>query len=108
MTAATAPQHGSGKLFERPPPLVAVGDSSDSQKRQPADDGDGVLTFRQCAALAADRHILNQLKSKELRRTLHIIDNSRARMEALDAAIHNIPEFRDLCKEILNCIDGAE
>lgn len=100
-TMTTTTQQESRKHFERPPV-----EQQECDARR-VDDADGALKLRQCAALASNKRILNQLKSKELQRTLRIIDNSRARLEALEAAMHNIPEFREFCKEILTCIDEA-
>ena len=99
----------SASVPERPPPPEpSRGDEvAPVQTALPADEVDAMLKERQCAALASDPRLRNMLKSAELHKVLRIIDNSRARLEALDAAMHNIPEFKAFCDDVLRCIDSA-
>jgi hypothetical protein len=59
-------------------------------------------------ALRADRDVRDQLRSAELRRVIATIDGSRAQLEALAAARHNIPEFDSFCEHLLHLIYSAE
>jgi hypothetical protein len=71
------------------------------------EEADALLKLQQCAALASDANILNKLRTPELQKVLRIIDNSRARLDALETAMHNIPDFKAFCADVLRCIDGA-
>ena len=55
-------------------------------------------------ALANDRYLRDALRTAELRSLLRIIDNSRSRLDALDAAMHNVPQFNDFCQKVLGVI----
>jgi hypothetical protein len=74
------------------------------------DEGDDeleVLRSVHLSALATNRDIRDQLKSSELRKLIRIIDNSRSRLDALDAALHNVPEFKDFCDLVLQTVHGC-
>ncbi len=73
-------------------------------------DEDGqlaVLSDEHLAALANDPSIRGALKSTELRELLRSIDGSRSRLDALAAAQHNVPEFREFSDEILRVVAHA-
>ena len=63
-------------------------------------DNDGLLTLKQMHALSVDTEILNKLKSNELRELIHRIDKSRSRLDALETAEYNIPEFAAFVEHI--------
>lgn len=67
-----------------------------------------VLDEVHLVALAHDKTIRDQLKTEELRKLLRIVNNSRSRLDALDAAIHNVPEFKEFCLHLLQVIDAAQ
>jgi hypothetical protein len=104
--AASKRQEEAKPLFERPGATSSASTKVPVSSTEDAEDH-SMLKLRQCAALAQDSGILDKLKSPELQKVLSIIDNSRARLEALDAAMHNIPEFKAFCAEVLSCIDNA-
>lgn len=86
---------------------VATGASPPCATEEPS----GELTVLQSAhlvALANNPTIRNQLKTAELRKLLRIIDNSRSRLDALDAALHNVPEFREFCSDVLATISEVQ
>lgn len=47
------------------------------------------------------------LKSAELQEIIRIIDGSRTRVEALEAGMHNVPEFREFVKLVERTIRAA-
>uniref|UniRef100_A0A7S4UJH6 HIT-type domain-containing protein n=1 Tax=Paramoeba aestuarina TaxID=180227 RepID=A0A7S4UJH6_9EUKA len=57
------------------------------------EDMEGVMTRKQMHALAVDPKIIDQLKSRELQQLILSIDSSRNRLDALETAEYNIPEF---------------
>jgi hypothetical protein len=59
-------------------------------------------------AIANDERVRDALKTPELQQLIRSIDGSRARLEALAAAQHNVPEFDAFCSHILSVIYGAE
>ena len=63
-----------------------------------------VLSEAHLAALCEDKRIISSLKSSELQETIRIIDGSRTRLDALEAALHNIPEFRSFVNHILEVV----
>lgn len=63
-----------------------------------------MLSDRQLYALSRDPLIQSCLKSNELQAVLQKIDASRSHLAALDAALHNIPEFRAFCESVLYVI----
>ena len=89
---------------QTPPPQPAA-----EHREANHDDGElTVLRTPHLAALANDAKVREMLKSEELRKLLATIDSSRSRLDALTAAQHNIPEFRDFCRRILHVVDAAE
>ena len=54
---------------------------------------DGILTKKQMHAIATDGKIRGHLRSKELQDLIFRIDCSRSRLDALETAEFNIPEF---------------
>jgi hypothetical protein len=67
-----------------------------------------ILTPAHLSALANHREIRNQLKTKELQKLMKIIDNSRCRLEALEAALHNVPEFKAFCATVLQTVYNVD
>jgi hypothetical protein len=65
-------------------------------------DAPMVLNAQQLDALVHDTDIRDALKTPELRRLLMTIDGSRSRLDALAAAQHNVPEFREFCDAVLD------
>jgi hypothetical protein len=59
-------------------------------------------------ALQSNKNIRDALKTKELQDLIRNIDKSKCRLEALAAAQHNIPQFREFCQLLLSSIYGAE
>jgi hypothetical protein len=90
-------------------------DTSQQDRPQPApssrverdDDETDLFVLRapQLAALANDPTLRKMLKSHELRALLTTIDTSRSRLDALAAAQHNIPEFRDFCRHVIGIVE---
>ncbi|CUG86262.1 Hypothetical protein, putative [Bodo saltans] len=74
------------------------------------DEGDDeleVLRAPHLSALANHPSIRNQLKSRELQKLIRIINNSRSRLDALDAALHNVPEFKEFADLILTVVHSC-
>ncbi|KNH05421.1 Zinc finger HIT-type [Perkinsela sp. CCAP 1560/4] len=63
-------------------------------------DMEGLLTRKQMHALATDEKIAHQLKSRELQELMRCIDKSRSRLDALETAEHNIPEFAAFAEHV--------
>ena len=59
-------------------------------------------------ALARDAGIVDALRTPELQLLIRSVDGSRCRLEALAAAEHNVPQFRQFCQQLLRCIYDAE
>ena len=59
-------------------------------------------------ALQSNQNIRDALKTKELQDLIRNIDKSKCRLEALAAAQHNIPQFREFCQLLLGTIYDAE
>ncbi|ESL10030.1 hypothetical protein TRSC58_02242 [Trypanosoma rangeli SC58] len=74
-------------------------------------DADGVLVVlgeAHLSELAHDKNIRNKLRSSELQRLLRVIDASRSRIDALEAAMTNNPEFKEFCDNVLGVVNAAE
>nr|CCC94873.1 conserved hypothetical protein [Trypanosoma congolense IL3000] len=74
-------------------------------------DEDGVLSVLGQAHLTAISHnqwVRDQLKSVELQRLMRIIDNSRSRIDALEAGLANIPDFKAFCDGLLKVLAEAD
>lgn len=84
------------------------GDSINGRRRGEAvygDDGElQVLGARQLEALRENRRVRDMLRTRELRGMIKIIDKSRSRIDALEAAIHNSGDFSDFCDMLLGII----
>jgi hypothetical protein len=63
-----------------------------------------VLDHRHLECLRASPQIRNLLKTSELQTVVKTIDASRSRLDALEAACHNIPEFAEFCQEVLRTL----
>ena len=75
------------------------------------DDGEGELEMLQrvhLQALESHPEIRNALKTKELQDLIRNIDKSKCRLEALAAAEHNVPQFKQFCELLLGVIYGVE
>jgi zinc finger HIT domain-containing protein 3 len=79
-----------------PPPLNDEGD-----------DELDVLRAPHLSALANHPNLRNQLKSRELQKLIRIINNSRSRLDALEAALHNVPEFKEFADLILTVVHSC-
>lgn len=79
------------------------------RSREEDDHVDDLVVLRRehLSAIANNLSIRNALKSEELKKLVRIIDGSRSRLDALDAALHNIPEFREFCNEVIMTIYGT-
>ncbi|RNF05128.1 zinc finger family protein [Trypanosoma rangeli] len=74
-------------------------------------DADGelvVLGEAHLSELAHNTNIRNKLRSSELQRLLRVIDSSRSRIDALEAAMANNPEFKEFCDNVLGVVNAAE
>ncbi|KAF8283926.1 putative HIT zinc finger [Trypanosoma cruzi] len=74
-------------------------------------DEDGelvVLGEAHLSELAHDTNIRKKLLSSELQQLLRVIDASRSRIDALEAAMANTPEFKEFCDEVLGVVSAAE
>ena len=68
------------------------------------DEPNTMLTRRQLHALASDPRVANEVKTTELQALLKVVDGSRSRIDALETAIHNVPEFASFVQNILRII----
>ena len=59
-------------------------------------------------ALEANPQIRDALKTKELQELIRNIDKSKCRLEALAAAEHNVPQFKQFCELLLEVVYGVE
>ena len=59
-------------------------------------------------ALEANPQIRDALKTKELQELIRNIDKSKCRLEALAAAEHNVPQFKQFCELLLGVVYGVE
>lgn len=66
-----------------------------------------VLRGHHLSALANHPGIRGQLKTKELQKLVRIINNSRSRLDALDAALHNVPEFKEFADLVLSVVHSC-
>jgi hypothetical protein len=67
-----------------------------------------ILGERHLVALRSSNAIRGPLKSGELQDIIRRIDGSRCRLDALDAALHNVPEFREFCEVVLTTVHAAD
>ena len=73
----------------------------------PYDDSrivEGILTPRQLYALSTDEKICNFLTTPELQTLITKIDSSRSRLDALETAEYNIPEFASFTQHVADLI----
>lgn len=59
-----------------------------------------MLTEAHLGALANAPPLRRALKDASLQKLLHTIDRSRSRLDALEAALHNNPDFSQFCAEV--------
>ena len=65
---------------------------------------EGLLTRRQLHALASDSRIRNEVRTPELQTLLKTIDSSRSRLDVLETAEYNIPEFSEFLRHVSQAI----
>lgn len=69
------------------------------------DDGNiQILGTRQLVALENDEKLRDMLRTRELRSMIKIIDKSRSRLDALEAAMHNSADFNSFCDYLLGVV----
>lgn len=107
-------QPAAEKEFPQTPYDVAV-QRADEPPPGPSptlvDEGDDELdVLRGChlSALANHPGIRNQIKSAELQKLIRIVNNSRSRLDALDAALHNVSEFKEFCDLVLSVVHSCD
>ena len=75
----------------------------------PPNDGDlSILGEEHLAALNHDPKVRQQLRSRELQQLLVKIDSSKSRLDALEAAMYNVPEFATFCDHVLEKVYVVE
>jgi len=63
-----------------------------------------MLSRAQLHAIALDPRVKDEVKTKELQDLLKVVDGSRSRLDALETAMHNVPEFRSFVDNLLRVI----
>eukprot|EP00758_Cryptobia_borreli_P007886 Tbor_TRINITY_DN5337_c3_g2::TRINITY_DN5337_c3_g2_i1::g.4218::m.4218 len=67
-----------------------------------------VLQMRHLEAICSHKQIRDYLRTKELRAMIRAVDNSRCRLEAMEASMYNSPDFKAFCDTIIGCISEVE
>ncbi|EAN79260.1 HIT zinc finger, putative [Trypanosoma equiperdum] len=113
ITVCTEPTTGNSSTMEEQKELdcSAGARRSDDYSVYGRRDEDGslvVLGEAHLAALARDAKLRNQLRSAELQRLLRIVNISRSRVDALEAALANVPEFKGFCENVLEVLGRVD
>lgn len=67
-----------------------------------------ILSQRHMEAVARDKSIRQALKSAELQKLLLTIDQSRARLDALETAMYNNADFKKFCARVMAVVARVE
>ncbi|CCW60878.1 unnamed protein product [Phytomonas sp. EM1] len=103
-----AAKSGRGKI-EKSAATAPEGNTGMKEKEEEEEPGVlYLLKERHLAALANDPDIRRALRSSLLQQMLRTIDQSRSRLDALDAALHNNPDFKHFCEEVINLVALVE